>query len=57
MSSSRAELIKRRERVFGAGAWLFYDEPIHVARGEGVWLLDAEGRRYGRIRPAALHSN
>lgn len=25
---------------------LFYDEPVHVVRGEGVWLFDADGRRY-----------
>ena len=25
---------------------LFYDEPVHLVRGEGVWLWDAAGRRY-----------
>lgn len=25
---------------------MFYDTPLHVVRGEGVWLYDAEGRRY-----------
>lgn len=25
---------------------LFYEEPVHMVRGEGVWLYDAEGRRY-----------
>lgn len=46
MSSSNEKLIERRERVLGVGAPLFYDEPIHIVRGEGVWLIDAEGRRY-----------
>jgi 4-aminobutyrate aminotransferase-like enzyme len=25
---------------------LFYDEPLHFVRGEGVWLYDQDGRRY-----------
>lgn len=24
----------------------FYDKPLHVVRGEGVWLWDTQGRRY-----------
>ncbi|HJV71702.1 aspartate aminotransferase family protein [Ideonella sp.] len=39
-------LLERRHRVLGRGAPLFYDEPLHVVRGEGVWLHDAHGRRY-----------
>ena len=39
-------LLERRRRVLGAGAPLFYDEPVHVVRAEGVWLYDAQGRRY-----------
>ncbi len=30
----------------GAGAELFYEEPLHIVRGEDVWLYDAAGRRY-----------
>lgn len=41
-----ADLLARRERALGAGAQLFYDTPLHIVRGEGVWLWDAEGRRY-----------
>jgi len=41
-----AELVARRDRIFGAGAALFYDEPIHIVRGEGVHLFDADGKRY-----------
>ena len=33
-------LLERRYRVIGKGAPLFYDEPLHVVRGEGVWLFD-----------------
>lgn len=43
MSSSN--LLEARQRVMGNGA-LFYDEPIHMVRGEGVWLYDEVGGRY-----------
>lgn len=39
-------LIARRDRAFGVGAPLFYDRPLHLVRGEGVYLFDDEGRRY-----------
>jgi 4-aminobutyrate aminotransferase-like enzyme/Ser/Thr protein kinase RdoA (MazF antagonist) len=41
-----ADLLARRARLLGPAYRLFYDEPIHVVRGEGVYLYDAEGRRY-----------
>jgi|TARA_B100002003_G_scaffold196977_1_gene187304 4-aminobutyrate aminotransferase-like enzyme len=28
------------------GATLFYDSPLHIVRGEGVYLYDHEGRQY-----------
>lgn len=40
------KLIARRNRLLGADAPLFYDAPLHIVRGEGVWLYDADGRRY-----------
>ena len=40
------ELLARRERLMGAGAPLFYQEPVNIVRGEGVWLFDVDGRRY-----------
>jgi 4-aminobutyrate aminotransferase-like enzyme len=39
-------LAARRERALGAGAPLFYDKPLHLVRGEGVYLFDEAGRRY-----------
>ena len=36
----------RRQRLLGAGAELFYDTPLHIVRGEGVWLYDPQGRAY-----------
>jgi 4-aminobutyrate aminotransferase-like enzyme len=39
-------LLDRRDRVFGKGSTIFYSKPVHLVRGEGVWLYDATGRRY-----------
>jgi 4-aminobutyrate aminotransferase-like enzyme len=41
-----AALVARRERLLGPGAPLFYQRPLHLVRGEGVWLYDADGRRH-----------
>ncbi|MBJ7220907.1 MULTISPECIES: aspartate aminotransferase family protein [unclassified Brenneria] len=40
------DLLSRRQRVLGSGYRLFYEQPLHVARGEGVWLFDHQGNRY-----------
>ncbi|MCP3935897.1 MAG: aminotransferase class III-fold pyridoxal phosphate-dependent enzyme [Actinomycetia bacterium] len=42
----RDSLIERRNQAFGDGAHLFYDTPVHLQRGEGVWLFDVDGTRY-----------
>ncbi|MFC4623995.1 aspartate aminotransferase family protein [Daeguia caeni] len=39
-------LIERRLRALGPAYRLFYEEPIHVVRGEGCWLYDNKGRKY-----------
>lgn len=39
-------LLERRSRVFGKRAPLFYDKPLHLVRGDGVWVFDADGKRY-----------
>ena len=38
-------LLAARRAVLG-GLELSYDPPLHLVRGDGVWLIDAEGRRY-----------
>jgi len=38
--------LERRRRLMGAGAQLFYDQPLHLVRGSGVYLYDAQGREY-----------
>jgi 4-aminobutyrate aminotransferase-like enzyme len=40
------DLIARRERVMGPAYRLFYQAPLHVVRGEGVWLYDPQGEAY-----------
>src|SRR5580658_7641437 len=39
-------LLARRNRALCAGAPLFYEHPLHIVRGEGAYLFDADGRRY-----------
>lgn len=39
-------LAERRRRMLGPAYSLFYDEPLHIVRGDGVWLYDRDGRRY-----------
>jgi 4-aminobutyrate aminotransferase-like enzyme len=41
-----ASLVARRKRVFGPTSMLFYARPLNLVRGEGVWLVDADGTRY-----------
>jgi 4-aminobutyrate aminotransferase-like enzyme len=41
-----ATLLERRYRVLGRHSPLFYDKPLHLVRGEGVWVYDADGKRY-----------
>ncbi|HEX7221733.1 MAG TPA: aminotransferase class III-fold pyridoxal phosphate-dependent enzyme [Candidatus Limnocylindrales bacterium] len=40
-------LVERRRQVVGPAMTApTYREPLHLVRGEGVWLIDAEGQRY-----------
>ena len=42
-----AESLKhRRDLALGFGAELFYDTPLEIVRGEGVYLYDRDGRRF-----------
>ena len=41
-----AALLERRGKLLGPNVRLFYDEPLHIVSGKGVWLTDAEGRKY-----------
>lgn len=46
LGAEEQALIARRERVLGPAYRLFYERPLHIVRGEGVWLIDAKGERY-----------
>lgn len=39
-------LLERRQRLMGKAYRLFYEQPVHIVRGEGVWLYDASGKKY-----------
>lgn len=39
-------LAERRARLMGSNIPTFYRTPVHIVRGQGVWLWDANGKRY-----------
>lgn len=39
-------LLARRESLLGRNMSTFYQDPVHLVKGEGVWLFDADGRKY-----------
>jgi 4-aminobutyrate aminotransferase-like enzyme/Ser/Thr protein kinase RdoA (MazF antagonist) len=44
--AAKGALARRRAGTLGAALTeLTYDDPVHVVRGEGAWLIDADGRR------------
>jgi 4-aminobutyrate aminotransferase-like enzyme len=45
-SSDRSTILARRARVLAPTYRLFYEQPLELVRAEGVWMYDAEGRRY-----------
>ncbi|WP_298852081.1 aminotransferase class III-fold pyridoxal phosphate-dependent enzyme [uncultured Ruegeria sp.] len=46
LPAKSVELIERRAQLLGPNVSTFYDEPVHFVKGEGVWLWDADGRKY-----------
>ncbi|MDT8857478.1 aspartate aminotransferase family protein [Paracoccaceae bacterium Fryx2] len=46
MTPDTQDMLDRRARLMGPNVPTFYRNPVHVVRGEGVWLWDAAGRRY-----------
>jgi len=39
-------LLERRFRVLGRHSPLFYERPLQLVRGDGVWVYDADGKCY-----------
>jgi 4-aminobutyrate aminotransferase-like enzyme len=46
MSQASRSMIERRAHLLGPAYRLFYAEPLHFVRGEGVFLYDADGTAY-----------
>ena len=40
------QLTDKRDRILGESYRLFYRNPVHLVKGEGQYLWDAEGRKY-----------
>lgn len=41
-----SNLLERRNRIVGKAAPLFYDQPLHIVKGKGLSLFDADGHEY-----------
>lgn len=46
LSAEDAALVARRQKVLGPAYRLFYQNPVHLVRGEGVYLYDKQGQQY-----------
>ncbi|MCU0909694.1 MAG: aminotransferase class III-fold pyridoxal phosphate-dependent enzyme [Rhodobacteraceae bacterium] len=46
MDLDTRDLLDRRRRLMGPNVSTFYDNPVHIVRGQGVWLWDRGGTRY-----------
>src|SRR3979411_587215 len=51
MDAGLRDAVRRRLRSFGSVSVLFYQQPLRMERAEGVWMFDAEGRRYLGLYP------
>ena len=45
-TESKQALLRRRAKLLGPDLSLSYQKPLHLVRGEDVWLYDTEGRAY-----------
>ena len=46
MTTATQTLQTRRKAALGPAYVHFYETPVHIVKGEGVWLWDAAGRKY-----------
>ncbi len=46
MNAHIEAMAARRRKLLGPAYRLFYQDPIHIVRGESVWLYDHEGQQY-----------
>jgi 4-aminobutyrate aminotransferase-like enzyme len=45
-NTTDSDLLSRRRALLGPTYRLFYEEPVHLVSGKGVWLKDAAGKTY-----------
>lgn len=46
LDEKTSALVKSRLNNVGPTTMLFYQEPLHIVRGEGTWLYDSNGRQF-----------
>ena len=46
MTAPTDDLMARRAKLLGPNIPTFYEEPVHIVKGEGVRVCDAEARKY-----------
>ena len=46
LAPEEAAMIERRRHLLGPAYRLFYERPVELVRGEGVWLYDRHGEAY-----------
>ncbi|WP_415921775.1 aspartate aminotransferase family protein [Tateyamaria sp. SN6-1] len=46
MTRTLSQIVTDRARLLGPNVSTFYDDPLQIVKGEGVWLWDAAGRKY-----------
>jgi 4-aminobutyrate aminotransferase-like enzyme len=46
LSPREQAMVDRRQHLLGPAYRLFYETPVHLVRGQGVWLYDPEGNAY-----------
>lgn len=46
LSPQDQALAERRAKLLGPAYRLFYETPVHLVRGDGVWLYDRDGTAY-----------
>ena len=43
---THSTLLERRTNLLGPSVPTFYENPVHIVRGKGVWLWDNSGKKY-----------
>ena len=46
LSPETENLIATRQKHLGPAYRLFYEKPLHIVKGEDVWLIDEQGKKY-----------